>query len=150
MSHQARRSGGPPASRARVRSWPFAQINPEHFALFFQKLLLDGQLPHLALQARLTPLGLLGLFALLGSGPQDLRHPLLQLILPNTDLHRQHTLGVLNLVDRLLALDGLQGHPGLELRTECSSFSLHGSLSFTTQRTRSPFVYPLALFRGTT
>jgi hypothetical protein len=31
---------------------------------------------------------------------------------------------------------------GLELRTELSSFSLHGSLGLNTQRTLSPFVYP--------
>ena len=37
------------ASRARVRSWPFAQIDPEQFALFFEELILDGQLSHLAL-----------------------------------------------------------------------------------------------------
>ena len=45
---------------------------------------------------------------------------------------------------------GLQGHSGLELRTELSSFSLHGSLGLNTQRTRPHFVYLLAPFWGTT
>jgi len=55
-------------------------------------------------------------------------------------MHRQQALHLRDLVDRLLALDGLQGPSGLEIRTELSSFSLHGSLGFNTQRTRSvPF-----------
>ena len=72
------------------------------------------------------------------------------LLLPRPDLHWQHALLLRDVVDRLLAFDGLQGHLGLKLRTELSSFSLHGSLGLNTLRTRSPFVYPLAPFRGTT
>jgi hypothetical protein len=56
---------------------------------------------------------------------------------------------VRNLVDIHLALVGLQGHSGLELPAACSSFSLHCSLGFITQRTRYHFVYPLAPFKGT-
>jgi len=52
-------------------------------------------------QKRLQPLGFLGLLAFLGSGREDLRHSLLQLLLSSTDLHQQHTLGVHNLVDHL-------------------------------------------------
>ena len=118
--------------------------------IFLEELLLDGQLSHLALQASTVPLSFLRFLTFLGPGLENLRQPLLQLLLPRADLHRQHVLLLRDLVDRLLALDGFQGYSGLELRAECSSFSLYGSLGFNTQRTSSHFVYPLAPFRGTT
>jgi hypothetical protein len=40
------------------------------------------------------------------------------------------------------------GHSGLELRTECSSFSLDGSLGFITQQTRSHFIHPWLFLGG--
>ena len=75
--------------------------------------------------------------------------PLLQLLFPRPEPHRQYALLLRDLVDRLRAIDGLQGHSGLEVRTELSSFSLHGSLGFNTQRTRSHVVHFFAPFRVT-
>ncbi len=89
-----------------VRSWPFAQIDSQLIALFFEKLFLDDELADLALE--------------------DRWHVVFKVLFPSADLGGGDVVLLGDLLNGFLALERLGGDTGFDLGGEVPSLSFIG------------------------
>jgi len=110
------------------RSWPFAQIDSQLIALFFEKLFLDDELADLALQMRGAAFLFLGRFVSCVLGHEDRWHVVFKVLLPSADLGRGDVVLMGDLLDRHFSLQRLGGDTGFQLGGEMSPLSFHRDL----------------------
>ena len=109
------------------RSWPFAQIDSQLIALFFEELFLNEELADLAFQIGGAAFLLLGRAVSSVLALKYCWHVILKLLFPSANLGGCDVVLLGDLQDALLALERLGGDTGFELGGKMSSISFHRS-----------------------